>query len=250
MSVYLATNNYSFSVAKIRLFFVIAYFFGILALCGNKKGGTSPPNETNPIKYLFLHHFIRKHFSVFQCHLHQVLPRRDALHLHAFQAVVLEAHYAALQVVELDFGGPHIGRVLQVEPVLGGIGIIIVGTDAGLPVINDPSVVLDDNNGNATWVLPVFVGANSHFSIAHYRHTRAPVKHIGIKEITLPTNVEFGIKRGKDKAVCLPRGCHIRVINQVRFGNDCPNWAYVRDAFVKQYDSRKVMASVVFGQAV
>ena len=81
--------------------------------------------------FLFLHHLVRKALPVFQRHLHEILPWGEALHVQAFQALALRAHKAALQVVELDLLGLHIWRVLQVEPVLGGVGVVHVGAEEG-----------------------------------------------------------------------------------------------------------------------
>jgi hypothetical protein len=53
------------------------------------------------------------------------------LQAEALQVLALRAHQAALQVVELDLHGLHVGRVLQVELVLGGVGVEQVGTDEG-----------------------------------------------------------------------------------------------------------------------
>ena len=79
---------------------------------------------------LFLHHLIRKALPVFQRHLHEILPWGEALHIQAFQSLALRANEAPLQVVELDLLGLHVGRVLQVEPVLGGVGVEQVRANA------------------------------------------------------------------------------------------------------------------------
>ena len=81
--------------------------------------------------FLFLHHLVRVHFPILQGDLHQVLPWREALQVDAFQFFALCANEAALQVVKLDLGGLHVGRVLQVDLVLCGVGVEQVGTDEG-----------------------------------------------------------------------------------------------------------------------
>ena len=77
----------------------------------------------------FLHHLIREHLPVLQCHLHHILPCRKALQIEAFEAIALRAHQAALQVVKLYAFGRYIGRVLQVKLVLGGVGVEEVGAE-------------------------------------------------------------------------------------------------------------------------
>ena len=79
-------------------------------------------------KVLFFHHLVRISLPILQGDLHQVLPWHEALQVDAFQAIALCAHQAALQVVKLDLCGLYVGRVLQVEPVLGGVGVEEVGT--------------------------------------------------------------------------------------------------------------------------
>ena len=74
-------------------------------------------------KMSFLHHLVRKALPVFQRHFHQILPWGETLHIYAFQALALRAHKPPLQVIELDLLGLYVGRVLQVELVMGGVGV-------------------------------------------------------------------------------------------------------------------------------
>lgn len=90
------------------------------------------PSDLQFSKMSLLHHLVRKALPVFQRHLHEILPWGKALHIHAFQTLALRAHEAALQVVELDSGRFHVGGVLQVESVLGGVGVVHVGAEEGI----------------------------------------------------------------------------------------------------------------------
>ena len=76
--------------------------------------------------FLFLHHLVRISLPILQGDLHQVLSRREALQVDAFQFFALCANEAALQVVKLDLGGLH-----EVDLVLCGVGVEQVGTDEG-----------------------------------------------------------------------------------------------------------------------
>ena len=91
--------------------------------------------ETNIFRFifvfLFLHHLVRISLPILHSDLHKILPRREALQVDAFQFFALCANEAALQVVKLDLGGLHVGRVLQVDLVLCGVGVEQVGTDEG-----------------------------------------------------------------------------------------------------------------------
>ena len=78
-------------------------------------------------KLLFLHHLVRKALPVLQRDFHQVLPRRKAIHIETVEILILCMYQVTLQVVELDLFGLHVGRVLQVELVLGGVGVVNVG---------------------------------------------------------------------------------------------------------------------------
>ena len=78
---------------------------------------------------LFLHHHVRERGPVRQGDLHHVLPRCEALQVEAFEARALAAHEATLQVVKLDLTWLHVGRVLQADLVLGGVGVEGVGAD-------------------------------------------------------------------------------------------------------------------------
>ena len=75
--------------------------------------------------FLFLHHLVRISLPILHSDLH------EALQVDAFQFFALCANEAALQVVKLDLGGLHVGRVLQVDLVLCGVGVEQVGTDEG-----------------------------------------------------------------------------------------------------------------------
>ena len=115
-------------------------------------------------KLLFLHNLVRKTLPVFQRHLHEILSWGEALDVQAFQALALRAHKSPLQVVELDLFGLHVGRVLQVESVLGGVGVIRVRTDEKRLLINIPQFILNDSNKNTSWILPKFIRTDCHFT--------------------------------------------------------------------------------------
>ena len=78
-----------------------------------------------------------------QCHLHEILTRGETLHIHAFQVFGLFAYKPPLQVVKFDSFGLHVGRVLQVELVLGWVGVEQVGADEGFSFGCAVAIVLE-----------------------------------------------------------------------------------------------------------
>ena len=94
---------------------------------------------------LLFHHLIRISLPVFQSDLHQVLSCGQAFHDNAFQALVLRAHEAALQVVKFDLCGLHIWGILQVKFILHGVGIEHIRADEGSCFYNGIVIVVDDN---------------------------------------------------------------------------------------------------------
>ena len=77
----------------------------------------------------FLHHLIREHLSVLHGDAERVGAGRQLAEVEGLEGVALRAHETALQVVELDLLRLHIGRVLQAELVLGGVGVEHVGAN-------------------------------------------------------------------------------------------------------------------------
>ena len=95
---------------------------------------------------LFLHHLVRIVLPVLKSHFHEILSYRKALQIHTFQTIGLSAHQAALQIVELDLGGLHIGRVLQIEPVLGSVGVEHVRAEKDIGLGDVVNVAIMDKN--------------------------------------------------------------------------------------------------------
>ena len=110
----------------------------------------SPLGESQQVDYklvfcvLLLHHLIRKHLPVFQSDAHGVGASGQAVHFQALQTVSLCSHQPPLQVVELDLRGRYVRRVLQVELVLDGVGVVGVGAERDFRFIDRPAVVAED----------------------------------------------------------------------------------------------------------
>ena len=109
----------------------------------------SPLGESQQVDYklvfcvLFLHHLIRKHLPAFQSDAHGVGASGQAVHFQALQAISLYAHQLPLKVVQLNLRGRYVGRVLQMELVLDGVGVEHIGADDDALFFQTVVVVVD-----------------------------------------------------------------------------------------------------------
>ena len=113
-----------------------------------------------------LHHLVRKHLSVLHRDAQGVGTSGQRTEVNTLEGVALRAHQAALKVIQLHLGGFHIGRELQVEPGLGGIGVEQVGTNDIRGLVQIPQFVLEYHHCYVIGTVPISIGANGYPAIA------------------------------------------------------------------------------------